>query len=527
MILFLSNADTELLALRVAVERMPEGFPLVRAANPSTLRSAPSLAGVRVVIVRLLGGSRAWPNHFDSLCERCREDGIALLAFGGESVPDADMTVASNVPSATVTEAFGYLVQGGVANLENLLRFVADTVLLEGFGFDPPSVVPLHGVLMRRQSLGAFEGKRRPVVGIVCYRAHVLAGNTEFVSDLCDALANQDVNAVAVYTYSLRPGPQDAESATPAVDLLAAAGVDAVVTTTLAAGSLDEQSESWDPGSLAALDVPVIQAMCATTARSAWEGSKMGLSPVDVAMAVAIPEFDGRIISVPISFKETVDAGDEVVGAALTAYRTVGDRVDRVAELAARMARLGSVPVRERKVALVLSAYPTKRSRLGNAVGLDTPASVIVLLNSLRTAGYRVDRIPASGDKLMSELADTFGYDRDTRPFRGIRAKLRGASRGTPIAAGSPGFPTAFDSPWRNIGVRLPGPCRQSGTKTEDPERTSSFRVSTLVACSCACSRHAGSVRTRSPFTTHRTCRPRITTSASTVGWTRSGAPSQ
>ncbi len=309
VILFLSNADTELLALRVAVEGLPEGFPRVRAANPATIGRVPSLDGVRVVIVRLLGGAQAWPGHFESLRERCSADGIALLAFGGESVPDADLTVGSTVPSATITEAFGYLVQGGVANLENLLRFVADTVLFEGYGFEPPVEMPAHGVLLRRRALGAVDGERRPVVGVVCYRAHVLAGNTEFVSVLCDALAARGVDAVAVYTYSLRPGPQDAGSATPAVELLASAGVDAVVTTTLAAGTLDEQSESWDPGSLADLDVPVVQAICATTPRSAWEASKMGLSPVDVAMAIAIPEFDGRIISVPFSFKETVDDG--------------------------------------------------------------------------------------------------------------------------------------------------------------------------------------------------------------------------
>ena len=65
MILFLSNADTELLALRVAVEGLPEGFPLVRAGNPATLRRLPPLDGVRVVILRLLGGSRAWPDQFD------------------------------------------------------------------------------------------------------------------------------------------------------------------------------------------------------------------------------------------------------------------------------------------------------------------------------------------------------------------------------------------------------------------------------------------------------------------------------
>src|SRR5207248_2422793 len=91
------------------------------------------------------------------------------------------------------------------------------------------------------------------------------------------------------------------------------------------------------------------------------------------------------------------------LGAPVVAYRTVPDRVARAAGVAVRLARLGRVPNVEKRVAIVLSAYPTKWSRLGNAVGLDTPASVIELLHELHRSGYRVDRIPPDGDALMAE----------------------------------------------------------------------------------------------------------------------------
>src|SRR5579864_9478214 len=127
-------------------------------------------------------------------------------------------------------------------------------------------------------------------------------------------------------------------------------------------------------------------------------------------MRVALPEFDGRIVAVPFSFNEEVDDGD-TLGAPVSAYRTMPDRVDRVAGLACRLARLRSTPPGARRVAIVLSAYPTRRSRIGNAVALDTPASVVDLLHAMRAAGYRVDRVPASGDDLMAELIDAFAYD--------------------------------------------------------------------------------------------------------------------
>ncbi|MHB1783289.1 MAG: cobaltochelatase subunit CobN, partial [Acidimicrobiales bacterium] len=342
MILFLSNADTDILAVRSVLEGLPEGLGPVRAANPSTLREPPPLAGVEVVLVRLLGGRRAWEQPFDELRRRCLAADIALLAFAGEASPDAELTALSTVPAGTVAQAFEYLVHGGLANVEGLLRFVADTVLMGGFGFEAPRPVPAVGALGHRP----FD-PARPTVGMVFYRAHLVSGNTQFVEDLADALEDRGVNALPVFCYSLRPDP---DGRVEALELLASSGVDAVVTTVLAMGSAD--GDQWDASALASLDVPIVQAMAATTSRLDWEQSAAGLGPMDVAMAVAIPEFDGRIISVPFSFKEVVDDGDEL-GTPVTAYRTVPDRVARVAGIAARLARLSRVPARERRIALV------------------------------------------------------------------------------------------------------------------------------------------------------------------------------
>jgi cobaltochelatase CobN len=405
VILFLSNADTELLALRSVLEDLPREFPPVRAANPNRLDAPLDLEGVEVVLVRLLGGRRAWSPHFDELVADCRARRIALLAFGGEALPDAELTAASSAPSSTVLQAWAYLVQGGPQNLGQLLRFVADSVRACSFGFDPPAVVPDHGVFEERR-----KGDGRPVVGVVFYRAHLVSGNTGFVTALCDGIEVAGADVVALYCYSLR-------AERPAVvDLLAASRVDVVVSTVLAAGGMQPHDPTaWDAGALASLDVPVVQAICATIPMEDWASSSRGLPPVDAAMAVAIPEFDGRVVSVPFSFKETVD--DEL-GSPVTAYRTRSDRVARVAELAVRLGRLRTTPRAPRRVALVLSAYPTKKSRLGNAVGLDTPASVVSLVRAMAAAGYRVDRVPADGDSLMGELADGLG-DGDASP-RGV-----------------------------------------------------------------------------------------------------------
>ncbi|MEO6629949.1 MAG: cobaltochelatase subunit CobN, partial [Aquihabitans sp.] len=410
MIVFLTTAATEVLALRTASEDLPEGFPNVRAGSPYDVHI--DLDATTCVLVRLLGGRRAWESGFDELRLACIERGIPFLAFAGEAIPDAELTTLSTVPASLVAECFDYLVQGGPANLANLVRFVADTVLLEGFGFDAPVVVPDVSVWRSPER----RDPTKPLVGVVFYRAHLVAGNTQFIADLCDEIEAQGADAMAISCYSLR----GADGA-PAVELLQSLDVDVLVTTVFAAGGIASAAgtdggpggldgEAWEVSALAALDVPIIQAPSCTTSSANWAASDGGLAPFDVTQGVTIPEFDGRIIAPAFAFAEVVDDGDDT-GSQVKAYRTIPDRVARVAGIAMRHARLRARTPAQRKVVIVLSAYPTKRSRLGNAVGLDTPASAIRMLHALRDAGYVVDRIPATSDELMAELADGLVYE--------------------------------------------------------------------------------------------------------------------
>ena len=427
-LLFLTTADTEILASASALESLPQGFPVIRCANPANLDDLASfvdeeLPETGAVLVRLLGGRRTWEAGFHELRRQCGERGIPLLAFGGEAEPDAELTAASTVPAGIVAEAFEYLRHGGVRNTANLLRFVADTVLLGGFGFEPPKELPGAGLYHPRLAEGSsaddllsLHDPELPTVGVVFYRAHWMGGNTAFVDSLVGALEEAGANAMPVYCYSLRP---DAADGVPALDLLKGR-IGSLVTTVLAGGGSNagdmrredspEEWLEWETPALQELGVPVVQGISTTSSREAWETSDAGLSPLNVAWQVAIPEFDGRIISVPFSFKERVGDGSPV-GAPLTRYQADPNRTRRVAGLAVRFARLGGTPNRDKRVAILLSNYPTKHSRVGNAVGLDTPRSAVRLLDELKRAGYGVDGAPDDGDALILALIAAGGHD--------------------------------------------------------------------------------------------------------------------
>ncbi|WP_405890048.1 cobaltochelatase subunit CobN [Streptomyces sp. NBC_00133] len=400
MLLLLSTSDTDLLSARAA------GGPVeYRLANPTRLDLAglPALLdGAQLVVVRLLGGVRAWQDGLDQLLAA----GLPVVVLTGEQAPDAQLMKASTVPVGIAAEAHAYLAHGGPANLEQLARFLSDTVLLTGHGFEPPAPAPTWGPLERtaREVSG-------PTVAVLYYRAHHMSGNTAFVDDLCGAIEDAGGRPLPLYVASLRaPEPE-------LIDALGAA--DAIVTTVLAAGgtrpadaSAGGDDESWDAGALSGLDVPILQALCLTGSRSTWEENDEGVSPLDAASQIAVPEFDGRLITVPFSFKEIDQDG-------LPAYVADPERAARVAGIAVRHARLRHIPAAEKRLALVLSAYPTKHSRIGNAVGLDTPASAVALLRRLLAEGYDfgTEEVPGlasgDGDELIHALIEAGGHDQD------------------------------------------------------------------------------------------------------------------
>lgn len=402
MITLLSTSDTDLITARAS----GVGF---RVANPARLMAGDSLLadqldelldGADVVVVRLLGGRQAWRDGLDAVLRR----GLPTVVVSGEQLPDPELMSLSTVPTGVAAEAHDYLSQGGVTNLVNLHRFLSDTLLMSGEGFEAPQAVPYWGVLDREPDPAAATlPADAPCVAVLYYRAQHLAGNTGYIDSLCRALERRGARPLPIFCASLRTAPDDlidelGRADTLIVTVLAAGGV------TPSAASAGGDDDAWNIERLAALDIPILQGLCLTSSREQWAGGDEGMSPLDVATQVAVPEFDGRIITVPFSFKEFGDDG-------LPSYRADDERCDRLAGIAFRHARLAQIPPQRRRVVLMLSAYPTKHARIGNAVGLDTPRSLLHLMRALAYAGYDLgplDEIPGFGADAAADDSDAF-----------------------------------------------------------------------------------------------------------------------
>ena len=443
MILFVTTADTDLLTADRALEGLPADFPEVKAFNPANLfgegeqqQILDAASQADVVVIRLLGGKRAMPKTFDPLVRLCHEKRTPLIACPGHQEWDQELVTACNVSPSEVDAVFSYLIRGGVTNFQNMFLFLSDSYLGSEHGHEAPSEVSWEGVYHQSEPDGMdvqdFIERRfqagRPNIAILFYRAHWMSGNLRTVDALVNRLEELGANVLPVYSFSLKHNPEgDGQANRTFTEILCdpdgQARVHCIINTMgMSMTDLREGVATFATGPqvdhLDKLNVPIIQGIFSTGNEADWEASSLGLGPVDTAMSVALPEFDGRIITVPISFKEEVasevNGRNEKMDARLQRTLPQLDRIDFLARLSVKWAALRLKPNSEKRVAIILSNYPTKDARVGNAVGLDTPSSVINVLNAMKDGGYQVTDIPADGDELVHRIIERCSNDTDT-----------------------------------------------------------------------------------------------------------------
>jgi cobaltochelatase CobN len=406
-IVLLTAADTDVLTWSAAARELPADFPSVRSLNLERLRDRRAfdaylddvLQDSRVLLVRVLGGLGYWREQLEQLSLLARAHDIALVCVPGDAQPDADLAALCTVPLPVADRAWRYCTEGGVPNAVALLRYLSDALLGTSFGHAEPQPLPEVGIY-HPDHTGVLDPETwrrhcsrpdRPTAGVVFYRSHWVTGNLAPVEAMVRALEARGVNGFAVFGPNLQAVLQS--------DLLPAGELDLLVTTT-------SFSVLGTPYSvLSTLNVPVLQAIFCSSSENVWAANVAGLAPRDVAMNVALPEFDGRLITTAVSFKNTL-AHDPALQTPVVRYQPRPDRIDHVADLARNWVRLRLTANAAKRVAVLLANYPSKNARVGNAVGLDTPASLHALLLALHAAGYDLgpDPLPADGQALIHAL---------------------------------------------------------------------------------------------------------------------------
>ncbi len=410
-LLFISAADTELAALSQARSETIDGITL-RLASLLHLRHPMSVdlhletcaTKCKLVVVRVLGGRSYWAYGLTQYAARLGEAGVPVAFLPGDDKPDAELRALSTLEAAHYEALWAYLVEGGPQNALNFLRYAQAFLQRQAF---PAPAQPLlkaglywpgagladMSVVCNHWTLGG------PVVPLIFYRALVQGGGLAPINDLIKALRQKTLNPLPIFVTSLK----DPLSVATLSRLFADAPPHVILNATaFAVGTAGDSSTN--PLTLPqANEAPVLQVVFAGSNEASWAENLSGLSARDIAMNVALPEVDGRVLSRAVSFKDEAyfDPNTECT---IATYKARDDRITFVAELAARWAALRAKPVHTRKVALILANYPNRDGRLANGVGLDTPASTCHVLKLLDQAGYCVADAPQTSDALMAQL---------------------------------------------------------------------------------------------------------------------------
>ncbi|MEM9388458.1 MAG: cobaltochelatase subunit CobN, partial [Pseudomonadota bacterium] len=434
-VVILSAADTTLALLAEAHPARWEeslagaAFPTVRLANQLHLRQHASidlyveevLQHAKVIIVDHLGGEGYWPYGTERIVSLCRERRIPLVMFSGDNTEDFNLLAKSTVDADVCRALWRYLREGGAANARQFYAYIASTFFAIEWPVQPPKPLPAITVYHPHHELASLADWQTqwqadaPVVPIAFYRAHLQSGNTRVFDALCEALRARGLNPLPVALTSLK----DPLCLETLQSLCREAEAELVLNTTaFAISALDDEE-----GEPLAGDVPVFQLIMSGDNQENWAGDAQGLRPRDIAMHVAMPEVDGRIITRSVSFKG-LDYRCELTQTDVVRYQPHEERVAFVARLTEAWCALRRKANEEKRLALILANYPTREGRLGNGVGLDTPASVLVILRRLAEEGYTVEALPADGDALMRELKTGVTNDPANWPLRPAHQSL-------------------------------------------------------------------------------------------------------
>ncbi len=409
-IIFLSAADTELSSLALAHSDRENGSVTLRLANYMQLSHNLSvdiyveeiIAAAKLVVIRILGGVSYWPYGTEQITECCRKNGIKLAFLPGDDQPDEELSALNTVGREETHRLWQYLVHGGASNYSEFLNYCYSLAGEDTEWREPRPLLKagLYWPNTENADLDAVQSnwiEGAPVVSIVFYRALFQANNLGPVDDFIAAFKKRGINALPLYVSSLK----DPISAEIVETLFEETKPSVILNATGFAVSNPGGVRKKTP--FDAADCQVLQVIFSGGNEQGWRDGISGLSPRDIAMNVALPEVDGRVLSRAVSFK--ADAGfHKETQTNIVAYKSVPDRVEFVADLAVNWARLRQTSGKDRKIALILANYPNKNGRIGNGVGLDTPAGSIEVLKALKAEDYEVEDIPECGNDLVDLL---------------------------------------------------------------------------------------------------------------------------
>ena len=388
-----------------------------------------------IAIFNLHGGKKSL-SSFDELVQSLQDSSVSIYAQSASNEPEIELMKLSTVDNAVYRKVSQYLDYGGRKNFYSLILYLANYFIGSNYEFSEPARPIWEGIYhpdfdhvpTLKEYLQSKCVAGRPTVGLWFYQSLWQAGNTLFIDRLIEEIERQGANVIPVFLHAAKDVERGTKGAEWVVENLFMKDgrpiIDVLISTLMFSLSIKPwegsdtgegqevaRSEEWF---IKRLNVPVLKAIVTYNTLAEWNESLQGCSPMDISMGIAMPEFDGMMITVPVAARERTDI-DPLTGARVIRFEPLPERTNKIVRLSLNWAKLRHIPNSQKKVAIIFHNYPPRDDRIGTAFGLDSPVSVLNIMKAMDDAGYTIERMPENGQALIEDVKSRLTLDRRWR----------------------------------------------------------------------------------------------------------------
>jgi len=388
-----------------------------------------------IAIFNLHGGKKSL-SSFDELVQSLQDSSVSIYAQSASNEPEIELMKLSTVDDAIYRKVSQYLDYGGRKNFYSLILYLANYFIGSNYEFSEPARPIWEGIYhpdfdhvpTLKEYLQSKCVAGRPTVGLWFYQSLWQAGNTLFIDRLIEEIERQGANVIPVFLHAAKDVERGTKGAEWVVENLFMKDgrpiIDVLISTLMFSLSIKPwegsdtgegqevaRSEEWF---IKRLNVPVLKAIVTYNTLADWNESLQGCSPMDISMGIAMPEFDGMLITVPVAARERTDI-DPLTGARVIRFEPLPERTNKIVRLSLNWAKLRHIPNSQKKVAIIFHNYPPRDDRIGTAFGLDSPVSVLNIMKAMDDAGYTIERMPENGQALIENVKSRLTLDRRWR----------------------------------------------------------------------------------------------------------------
>jgi cobaltochelatase CobN len=371
-----------------------------------------------IVIVHLMGDLP----ELDRLISTLKNAKVPVMVAAPLFVGNKEFTGLSTVEAEDHQKISYYINYGGKKNFENLMLYLANRFTGTNYEVNAPVKPNWEGIYHPDfdylptidEYLQKKVHPKQITVGVWFHQSHWQGANTSFIDSLVKEIEQQGANVLPVF-FSGSKNPKLGingldwvienyfmKDGKPIIDVVISA-LSFSLTTSLSGADASV--------ALKKLGVPIIKAITTCNTFEEWRDTLQGLSVLDIPANIAMPEFDGALITVPIAAMDFSQTNPST-GTRIIKFEPIPERVSKLVRLSLNWGKLRHIANSEKKVAIIFHNYPPRNDTIGHAFGLDASASVMNILRDLKQQGYVMDSMPESSQKLMDTIINGLTNDR-------------------------------------------------------------------------------------------------------------------